>query len=311
MLKVWRNYIGIIILQSVRIQYSYQSFGIVRNSSVTVINKTLIACDLGGTKLLVRIQNDDMQVDRKYQTGIDFTPSQLKEIIQQLEQEFSLSDYQLAVAFPGLLKGKQCYISNVVPQFNQYHLQELTEKGELVLVINDVEAATYGILNSHCAENTNDKHQYQVEILIMSGTGIGMGIAIDGKVFRGEHGFSGELGSCKVEKEGEYFRLAQLASGGALSKSHHIHDHHHPLCKESCGRRLGEAVSWVVNCFNPGRIVFAGGMFNEIEYQEACFKAIKELSLQQLIEPCKLELETEMKTIVLRGLKNAVQINLN
>ncbi|WP_168204073.1 ROK family protein [Aliikangiella coralliicola] len=257
----------------------------------------MITIDLGGTKLLIRVciennVNDEIY-DRVYQTGIDFKPEQLIQIIADLETEFNLTDHSIAVAFPGLLQGNRCYVSNVVPQFNGFNLKRLSSKGKLEVVLNDVEAGTYGII----------KNKNQVEILIMSGTGIGMGIAINGKVFRGENGFSGELGSCKVLCEGRYLRLAQTASGTALKENS-------ALTLASAGQDLGMAVSWVVNCFNPGRIVFAGGMFNEEAYRRSCFDAIRELSLAQSVEHCLLEVEPEIHSIVVRGLRVALQQKL-
>ncbi|MCW8878290.1 MAG: ROK family protein [Kangiellaceae bacterium] len=255
------------------------------------LEKNLMTCDLGGTKLLVRLCIEGQCIDRKYATGIDFSPAELTQIISQLEQEYSLQEnYPIAIAFPGLLNHKKCFVSNVVPQFDGFDLNLLTNKGNLKLVLNDVEAGTYGII----------KNAQGVEILIMSGTGIGMGIAIDGKVFRGQNGFSGELGSCRLPHNGSYQRLAKLASGSACYANDNF-------TKETCGRDLGMAVSWVVNCFNPGRIVFAGGMFNEAEYQQACFNTIEQLSLQQSFEKCQLELEPEMHSIVVRGLSIALQ----
>lgn len=255
------------------------------------LEKNLMTCDLGGTKLLVRLCIEGECIDRKYPTGIDFSPTQLTQIISQLEQEFSLQQsYPIAIAFPGLLNGNKCFVSNVVPEFDGFDLNQLTHKGSLKLVLNDVEAGTYGII----------KNSQGVEILIMSGTGIGMGIAIDGRVFRGQNGFSGELGSCRLPHNGSHQRLAKLASGSACYTDD-------TLTKESCGRDLGMAVSWMVNCFNPGRIVFAGGMFNEAEYQQACFAAIEELSLLQSFEKCQLQLEPEMHSIVVRGLSIALQ----
>lgn len=252
--------------------------------------ENLVTCDLGGTKLLVRVCVKGQCIDRQYATGIDFSPAKLQSILAKLETEFSLKDYPLAIAFPGLLKAHECFMSNVVPQFDGYPLVNLTENGTLHLVLNDVEAGTYGIISD----------QSSVEILIMAGTGIGMGISIDGKVFRGEKGFSGELGSCRIERQGDYLRMAKIASGSALKANANI-------TQTSSGRDLGMAVSWVINCFNPGRLVFAGGMMNEIEYRNACFDAIEKLTLGPSYNACNIELEPEMHSIVVRGLEVALK----
>jgi len=250
----------------------------------------LVTCDLGGTKLLIRICKHGECIERRFETGIDFTPEKFSKILDSLEAEFSLNNYPMAVAFPGLLKGKSCYVSNVVPQFNDYNLNLLSKRAKLELVLNDVEAGTYGII----------KNSHQVEVLIMAGTGIGMGISINGNVFRGEAGFSGELGSCRSLRDDGFIRLARLASGTALKNNP-------TLTQQESGRDLGMAVSWVINCFNPGRIVFAGGLMNENEYRESCFNSIEKLSLTQSFECCQIELEPEMHSIVVRGLEVALK----
>ncbi len=252
--------------------------------------ENLVTCDLGGTKLLIRVCKKGACIERRFETGIDFKPAQFSEILSNLETEFYLDDYPMAIAFPGLLKGKSSYVSNVVPQFDGFDLTRLSSKAKLELVLNDVEAGTYGIINE----------DHKVEVLVMSGTGIGMGISIEGNVFRGESGFSGELGSCQTLRDGKFVRLAKIASGSALKENPE-------LTQKESGRDLGMAVSWMINCFNPGRVVFAGGMFNEQIYREACFDAIESLSLQQSFQHCRIELEAEMHSIVVRGLEVALR----
>ncbi|MGX5200528.1 ROK family protein [Aliikangiella sp. IMCC44632] len=258
--------------------------------------KPLVSCDLGGTKLIVRVEKSQNVDDFYFSTGVNFTPQKMQSILQKIEGDYQLENYHLAVAFPGLLKANVCHLSHMVPEFEGFDLAGLSSNAKLKVALNDVEAGTYGIISN----------QYKVEVLIMSGTGVGMGVAIDGKVFKGEHGFSGELGACKIEKNGELYSVTQLASGGSYHKSHHDLK----LQKNSMadyGEQLGGAVSWIINCFNPGRIVFAGGMFNESDYRDACLKKIASLSLQPLVENCQLEVHTEMKDIVVNGLKKAIQ----
>ncbi|WP_196139054.1 ROK family protein [Aliikangiella sp. G2MR2-5] len=251
----------------------------------------LITCDLGGTKLLVRVCIDEQCIDMKFETGIDFSPHNLSSILKQVEKEYHLHNYPIAVAFPGLLDGKRCLLSNVLPKFNDFDLSNLSDNGRLLLALNDVEAGTHGII----------QQERGVEILIMAGTGIGMGIAIDGQVFRGQNGFSGELGSCQSYIDNSLTRLTDVASGKGLRSNR-------DLDLKQAGENLGMAVSWVINCFNPGRIVFAGGLFNESEYQQACFTAAKKMTLGPSYESCRLELEPEMHSIVVRGLVSAISV---
>jgi predicted NBD/HSP70 family sugar kinase len=127
--------------------------------------------------------------------------------------------------------------------------------------------------------------------------GIGAGIVVDGQVFRGAHGFAGELGHIVVEPDGPPCTcggrgcLEQIAGQEALLRAAGLADRTTPvmttvaadpdgpmaallealrdgdrravMAAERAGRALGSALSAAVNLLDPDTIVL-GGIFSPL-----------------------------------------------
>lgn len=175
--------------------------------------------------------------------------------------------------------------------FSEQPLAEvLTEKiGHPVCIDNDTRAMTYGEYLQGCVRGEKDI------IFVNASWGLGIGIIIDGKIYNGKSGFSGEFGHinifdneiiCHCGKKG---CLETEASGSAMHRilierirngessilSGRIDNpnkltmdeiisavrREDPLCieiVEEIGQKLGKQIAGLINIFNPEMIVIGG-----------------------------------------------------
>ncbi|WP_108823369.1 ROK family protein [Dysgonomonas sp. Marseille-P4361] len=165
-----------------------------------------------------------------------------------------------------------------------------------VFIDNDTRAMTYG--EYMAGSVTNEKNIIFVNI----SWGIAIGIIIDGKIYTGKSGFSGEFGHIKTfnndvlchcgkigcletEISGKYIyqRLHELIEEGATSYlSTRIKNKEHITIKdiieaaveyedvlcielfEELGEKLGEQLAGIINIFNP-ELVIIGGVISSTE----------------------------------------------
>lgn len=169
------------------------------------------------------------------------------------------------------------------------------ELGCSATIDNDTRAMTYGeFLSGHITDERNI-------IFVNFSWGIAIGIIIDGKVYTGKSGFSGEFGHVKTfdneilchcgkkgcletEISGLYLhrRLKELVAEGAVSLlSERINNGENltlddiidavnkedVLCIElieELGQKLGEQLAGIINIFNPDAVII-GGVLSETE----------------------------------------------
>lgn len=176
--------------------------------------------------------------------------------------------------------------------FSERPLAEIiSEKiGKSACIDNDTRAMTYGEYLQGCVKGEKDI------IFVNVSWGLGIGIIIDGKIYNGKSGFSGEFGHintfdneiiCHCGKKG---CLETEASGSALHRilqerikggessilSKRLDDTSHPLtldeiiaavCHEDLlcieiveeiGQKLGKQIAGLINIFNPEMVIIGG-----------------------------------------------------
>jgi len=176
-----------------------------------------------------------------------------------------------------------------IPELNGSHLpRKLSEMIDSpVHLENDATAAAIGESWIGASKGVSNS------ICITLGTGIGGGIIIDGNVIRGIDGTAGEIGHVVVEHKGQpcgcgnFGCIEQYASATAIVRMacEELQDHPTSLLAalkrfnakdiydaaakgDECSIRvfdkmssyLGDAVTGLVNTFNPEMIVIAGGL---------------------------------------------------
>jgi glucokinase len=159
-------------------------------------------------------------------------------------------------------------------------------------VDNDANVAAWGEFLFGSGRGSNHM------LMITVGTGIGGGIVADGRLFRGSHGFAGEIGHVIVDPEGPICGCGnrgcweQVASGRAIDRlgKEAIDLHPESLLAQlagrdrakvngtlvteaarrgddvarsllvSVGRRLGQGIAGLVNVLDPDVVVVGGGV---------------------------------------------------
>lgn len=198
--------------------------------------------------------------------------------------------------------------------FSERPLAEiLTEKiGYRISIDNDTRAMTYGEFMKGCVKGEKDI------IFVNISWGLGIGIIIDGKIYTGKSGFSGEFGHvntfdneilCHCGKKG---CLETEASGSALHRillerikngessilSKRIKTCETPLTLdeiiaavnkedllcieivEEIGQKLGKRIAGLINIFNPELVIIGGTLSQTEDYITQPIKsAIRKYSL--------------------------------
>ena len=198
--------------------------------------------------------------------------------------------------------------------FSERPLAEiLTEKiGYQISIDNDTRAMTYGEFLRGCVKGEKDI------IFVNVSWGLGIGIIIDGKVYTGKSGFSGEFGHVNVfDNEilchcGKKGCLETEASGSALHRillerikngassilSNRIKTCETPLTLdeiiaavnkedllcieivEEIGQKLGKHIAGLINIFNPELVIIGGTLSQTEDYITQPIKsAIRKYSL--------------------------------
>ncbi len=152
-----------------------------------------------------------------------------------------------------------------------------------VVVMNDVQAATYGEWLHGVARNAEDL------VCLFVGTGIGGGIVAAGRLLQGSTGNAGELGHTTIDRNGpkcscgNHGCLEAFASGwaiarfagqrmswrgneamtaGDVSEAYRRGDDTARQVVDEIGRALGVGLANIANSFNPTLIVLGGGVID-------------------------------------------------
>jgi glucokinase len=257
-----------------------------------------IGVDVGGTKivgLLVDVDAGRILDRRLVETPADDEEATTRAIVV-VARELSASREgvrALGVGSAGLVDrdGVMRYAPNLA--WREFPLRERVGAavGLPTLVENDANAAAWGEYRFGAGRGSSDM------LLVTVGTGIGGGIVIEGKLFRGAHGFAAEIGHIIVEPGGPRCGCGnlgcweQVASGKAIGRLGREAAAKHPESQladlaggdpqkvtgvevtkaaiqgdriavrilAEVGRRLGEGIAGLVNVLDPEVVVVGGG----------------------------------------------------
>jgi|LSQX01.1.fsa_nt_gb glucokinase len=183
----------------------------------------VIAIDIGGTKIRIATVDFRGQVLclEDYETPkkdvICFIEERVREVIDVLGAD---NIKACGVGVPGIVDNKD----GIIKQSPAVHFPNidicyhLTKRLELPFVVeNDVNLAAYAELRYGHGREMGDF------VFIAVGTGIGAGLVINGELYRGSRGSSGEVGFMMVNRdfllsEEGYGCLESLASGKAIEE---------------------------------------------------------------------------------------------
>ena len=189
-----------------------------------------------------------------------------------------------------------------IPSWKEVHLKEYLEKrfGVPVAVNND--ANCYAIGAQALAGGS-----HHVLVCVTLGTGTGIGIVVDGKVVCGDNCGAGEL--CSVPYNGaDYesfcsrkFFLARGRDGREAADAAAAGD---PATLEffnEFGRHLGELLALVMYAYDPGCIVFGGGIaYTNPWFRESMLKTLRAKYIYpHVLERLRIEFMPDADTALL------------
>lgn len=207
--------------------------------------------------------------------------------------------------------------------WNDFNIRDAFEGGLGIPATVDASARVMALGEYWFGEGRGKRSQ----IFISIGHGIGAGIILDGRIFRGDHGFAGELGHVTADERvgrcscGNYGCLENIATmpmimgrvreriaAGAqspLAEAYRNMDPHNvprELLLEAhrlrdnvlydelaeAGKAIGVAVANMVNLFNPSLVVLGGGV---IECNKILVSEVERTVRRRALYPVQRKLE--------------------
>ena len=261
--------------------------------------RRVIGIDAGGTKLLGGVVDEQLVVHHRVHRlwrGADRSET-LDIFIEAVDEVRAAAPDVEAIGFgiPSLVEWETGVSrwSNHLPLADVPFRDLMSEHlGLPVVVDNDANMALLAEQRSGAARDA--RHA----VLVALGTGIGSGLLLDGRIYRGATGVGAELGHIVLDLHGpdcpsncpgrgcleafvsgnaigrEGARLARERpetvlgrrlsagreiSGGLVTELGHDGDQTARLALAEVGRRLGAALTGIVNALNPEVIVIGGG----------------------------------------------------
>ena len=247
---------------------------------------------------LINFKGDivDLQMNLPYNfentpEAMDTLCEMVKDFIRHVSEELSHKILNVCINISGRVNPEAGYSYSIF-NFSERPLDEiLTQKiGYQVSIDNDTRAMTYGEYLQGCVKGEKNI------LFINISWGLGMGIIINGRIYMGKSGFSGEIGHiqafdneviCHCGKKG---CLETGASGSALHRifierirngessilSKRVQEMNTPLTLdeiirainkedplgieivEEIGQRLGKHIAGLINIFNPEMVIIGG-----------------------------------------------------
>jgi glucokinase len=258
--------------------------------------RTAIGLDCGGTKVAGVLVDEDGEVLAR---GSAETPASdadaIMKTIFQVAEELRADGRAEAIGIgaAGMVDfaaGTMRWAPNLA--WEELPIRDrVSEQMDLRCVVdNDANAAAWGEYRFGAARG------FRHVLMVTVGTGIGGGIIADGALYRGAHGFGGEIGHVIVEPGGPECGCGnrgcweQVASGNAIDRLGRLAAESRPesaiarlaggdpvtgrhveqAAQEGdptatrifadVGRRLGEGIAGLVNILDPEAVVIGGGV---------------------------------------------------
>jgi glucokinase len=257
----------------------------------------VLGVDVGGSKALAVVLDDDRSVRLTHRraTGRATDPDRLVRLVETLLAETSAAGYActaVGLGFPGLVDHARGLVRSSVmldgwcdvPLAERLH----SVTGIPCVLDNDVNVAALAELE---ARGTPPP---RCMLMVAVGTGIGGAICLDGELFRGASGISGEIGNTTIDPSagvcwcGRRGCLNVLASGSAIEELTPHLGRHGAVARAA--RALGVGIANAVQLLNPDLVVLGGGV---LEIGDAFVAQIRETlaheTFSEALAACRVE----------------------
>lgn len=260
------------------------------------MNKQVIfACDIGGSKLLCGFVTPQGEIidTEKILLPVDTTTDKIEENICSFynllkERNPECLPYVCGMTIPGLADPKKgIWVYACFSGISNYHISEIMSKklGLEVYIENDVNACAYAEKVFGGCKDCNDYLWMTVS------NGVGGGLVLDGKVYPGAFGGSGEIGHVVVDENGlvcpcgHIGCMEAMAAGPAISKRYELRtgkritaaqiselarggDVDAVYIMKQTGEYIGKALGKAASLLNLERYVLGGGVMQSFDIME-------------------------------------------
>ncbi|MGY9084340.1 MAG: ROK family protein [Acidimicrobiales bacterium] len=160
--------------------------------------------DIGGTKTLALVVSNQGEILHERRVprphGPEETVDQLRSLVDEVQDAAGVEIVSVGVGIAGAVsRAGSVQFSANLPELVDFPLRELLAGclGLPTLVENDATAATWAEHQLGAGRNVNDL------LYVALGTGVGTGFILDGRIYRGAHGFAGESGHIVIDRRGD------------------------------------------------------------------------------------------------------------
>lgn len=268
---------------------------------------------------LINFKGDMLELKMNTPYKFENTPEALEELCKLIKDFIAETEVKpekvmnICINISGRVNPESGYSFSMF-NFSENPLAEVLRKkiGFPVCIDNDTRAMTYGEYMKGCVTGEKDI------IFVNISWGLGIGIIIDGKIYTGKSGFSGEFGHINVfeneiichcgkkgcletEASGSAFHrifLERIKNGETSILSERLKEKNKaltldeliaaackedPLCieiVEEIGQKLGKQIAGLINIFNPELVIIGGTLSLTGDYITQPIKtAIRKYSL--------------------------------
>ncbi|HKM06131.1 MAG TPA: ROK family protein [Sphaerochaeta sp.] len=272
-----------------------------------------IGVDIGGTKTAVSIGCNDGTIKHKIKFSTKPIPmdviEDIKVAIAGCLDRFPCEIAAIGISCGGPLDAKKGVIQAPpnLPNWIDIPIVDILHRAYAIPVFlqNDANASALAELhwgNGQGCENL---------IFLTFGTGMGAGLILDGKLYEGKNGLSGEVGHIRLAQEGaecygKKGSFESFCSGNGLRKMFELHYGESLTGQQICAlaeegeprashiislsaEYLGRGLAILIDIFNPDRIII-GSIFTRSEslFRETMEKYLKLEALDQSRASCEI-----------------------
>lgn len=235
--------------------------------------------DLGGTRIEHVLAGDNLSIQKKLTFETKNFPRP-EDWIREITARFpSINDTPWMIGVPSPVEHQRRITEtpNLPPDWSGDSLTEVLEQHDIDYRLeNDANLAAYGVFTKGKEEGGDNL------VLLTLGTGLGCGIVINGDLYRGSTGGSGELGHVVIVPDGRPCGcgnqgcLERYASATGLeitySETTGVERSAEEImarvpgeeaarkAADTTARYLGRAIALAVNILEPDRVVLGGGL---------------------------------------------------
>jgi glucokinase len=159
--------------------------------------------DIGGTKTLALVVSDHGEIVHERRElrphGPEETVDQLCSLVSEVQADAGVAVSAVGIGIAGAIsRSGSVQFSPNIPELVDFPLRDLLAGCvDLPTVVdNDATAATWAEHQLGAGRGVDDL------LYVALGTGIGTGFVLDGRIYRGAHGFAGESGHIVIDRHG-------------------------------------------------------------------------------------------------------------